>query len=378
MSELAEPQEATLTYSVEDNTLFCRGAWVISQVEVLISRIKSASQQLADSVVIDGGQISAMDSAGALQLCTLTREFGRSGQKFTVAGFSKKHASLLDLVHSEGCQLRPFSIFEKKRPALYVVGKWFIEKMLECFSFLAFTGQVAVTWLDLVKNPVQIKWKTVFSEVELGGYDSLPIVALLSFLIGIVITYQIAGQLALYGANIYIVDISGMIILREFGPLITAIIAAARTSTAYAAQIGTMKVNEEVDALRTMGISPIRRLVMPKFIGLLIAMPLLAVWADAFGVFGSMLMSRSMLNMSFITYIDRFQHVILVRHYFIGLIKMPVFAGIIAIVGCYQGFQTSSTSAGVGKRTTQSAVQSIFLIIIADAIFSIIFSMRGM
>jgi phospholipid/cholesterol/gamma-HCH transport system permease protein len=209
------------------------------------------------------------------------------------------------------------------------------------------------------------------------GLSAVPIVVLLSFLIGIVLCYQMGLQLQEYNANIFIVDLSGLAILREFGPLITALIAAARTSTAFSSEIGSMKVNDELDALTTMGISPLSRLVVPKLIGLLIALPLLTIVSDAAGMFGSMVMSQNLLAIHFDDFAVRFRQVVEMSSFWLGLVKAPVFALAIALVGCFQGFQVRFGADSVGKQTTKAAVQAIFLIIIIDAAFSVLYSMYG-
>jgi phospholipid/cholesterol/gamma-HCH transport system permease protein len=184
-------------------------------------------------------------------------------------------------------------------------------------------------------------------------------------------------QLSHYGANIFVVDLLGIALLREFAPLLTAIIMAGRTGSAYTAQLGTMKLNQEFDALQTMGLSPMHMLVLPKIVALLIALPLLTVVADFVGVLGGMIMAKSMLQVSFIDFLSRFSEVVSLKNYVIGLIKTPVFALLIATIGCYQGFQVHASATSVGQRTTTSVVQSIFAIIAADAAFSILFSYLG-
>ncbi|PJB10646.1 MAG: ABC transporter permease, partial [Gammaproteobacteria bacterium CG_4_9_14_3_um_filter_38_9] len=205
-------------------------------------------------------------------------------------------------------------------------------------------------------------------------YRALPIIAVMMFLIGVVVAYQLGVQLRIYGANVYMVDLSGVSILREFSPLICSVIIAGRTSTSFAALIGTMKVNEEIDALRTMGLSPIERLVLPKILGLLIALPLLVVWGDIFGVFGSMVIAKSMGGIGFDAFLERFRQEVALKHLYLGIAKAPVFALIIAGIGCFQGFQAEGSAQSVGEHTTKAAVQAIFLIILADALFSILFN----
>jgi len=253
-----------------------------------------------------------------------------------------------------------------------------IAKYVQLTTFLAFLGELFLRGLKSLLLPARIQWRALFVSLEQTGYRSLPIVGLLSFLIGVVLAYQTGLQLKPYGANIFIVDLSGMAILREFAPLITAIILAGRTTSAFTAEIGMMKINQEVDALTTMGLSPIRRLVLPKIGATLIALPLLIMWADMFGIFGSMFMSDSMLNISYTNYILRFHQVIEAKSLYMGLVKAPVFGLLIAGVGCFQGFQVSASAASVGSKTTKSVVQAIFLIILADAGFSVLFRYLGL
>jgi phospholipid/cholesterol/gamma-HCH transport system permease protein len=214
--------------------------------------------------------------------------------------------------------------------------------------------------------------------IRAAGFDALPIVGLLSFLLGIVVAYQGADQLRQYGANIFVADLVGLSMLREFAPLIVALIVAGRSGSAYAAQIGTMCVTEEIDAMRTLGISPLELLVLPKIFALLVALPLLTVFADALGVFGGMLMARAQLGVGFDEFLVRFVKAVSPTAYLIGICKAPVFAFIIAVVGCFQGFRTSGGADSVGRQTTLSVVQATFLVIVADALFSIAFSALGL
>jgi phospholipid/cholesterol/gamma-HCH transport system permease protein len=195
---------------------------------------------------------------------------------------------------------------------------------------------------------------------------------LLTFLVGVVIAYQGAEQLRKFGTNIFIVDLVGISLLREIAPLLVAILIAGRSGSAYAAEIGTMKVTEELDAVRTLGIAPMNLLVLPRTLALVIALPLLTVYADMMGVAGGMLIASSQLNVSVAAFVARFEEAVAVRHFLIGLGKAPFFAMIIALVGCYQGFQIRGGVDDVGRHTTISVVQSIFLVIVFDAICSIL------
>jgi phospholipid/cholesterol/gamma-HCH transport system permease protein len=214
----------------------------------------------------------------------------------------------------------------------------------------------------------------VLHNLQTAGFDALPIVGLLSFLMGVVISYQGADQLQRFGANIFIVDLVSLSMLRELSPLMTAIIVAGRSGSAYAAQIGTMKVTEEIDALRTIGIGPIELLVLPKMLALIITLPLLTIYADITGVLGGMIMASTKLGVSFDVFLDRIGNAVSLSSFLTGVGKAPVFAAIISLVGCFQGFQVSGSADSVGRQTTVSVVQSIFLVILADALFSVVFN----
>lgn len=229
-----------------------------------------------------------------------------------------------------------------------------------------------------IKRRVGLPWKSFLQTIELTGYNALPIVGLLSFLVGLVLSYQIGMQLNTYGAGIFTVDLLGLGILREFGPLIAAIIVAGRSGSAFTAELGSMNINQEIDALKTFGVSPTEYLVFPRLMGMLVSFPLLAIWSDIFGVLGGMIMLKYMMHIGFAEFLIRFQEKVALKTLILGLIKTPIFAFVIASVGCFRGFQVQSDSTSVGKQTTMSVVQSIFLIIIIDAIFSIVFSLQGL
>ncbi|MFN0161883.1 MAG: MlaE family ABC transporter permease [Burkholderiales bacterium] len=241
-------------------------------------------------------------------------------------------------------------------------------------ALLSFIGETALAIAGSLRHPGRWRGRPILFNLRSAGFDALPIVGLLSFLLGVVVAYQGAEQLRRYGANIFVADLVGVSMLREFAPLITAIIVAGRSGSAYAAQIGTMAVTEEIDALRTLGIAPLELLVLPKLIALVIALPLLTVFADVLGVAGGMLMARAQLGVGFAEFADRFVKAVSVTTYLVGLAKAPVFAAIIVVVGCFQGLRTSGGADSVGRQTTRAVVQSIFLVIVADALFSVAFS----
>ena len=265
-------------------------------------------------------------------------------------------------------------IAQPQTPYLERIGRSTVARCEQALAMLSFMGESSMALGGWITHPRRVRWNPVLFNLRSAGFDAMPIVGLLSFLLGIVVAYQGADQLRQYGANIYVTDLVGLSMLREFAPLMTAIIIAGRSGSAYAAQIGTMTVTQEIDAMRTLGIPPLEMLVLPKLIALVIAMPLLTVFADVLGVAGGMLMAQAQLGVSYSEFLDRFPHAVSTTSYLVGIGKAPVFAVIVALVGCYQGFVTRGGPESVGQHTTRAVVQSIFLVIVADALFSIAFS----
>jgi phospholipid/cholesterol/gamma-HCH transport system permease protein len=208
--------------------------------------------------------------------------------------------------------------------------------------------------------------------------NALPIVGLLTFLIGVVLAYQGADQLRNFGAEIFTVNLLGLAVLREMGIILTAIIVAGRSGSAFTAQIGTMQVNEEIAALRTLGLDPVELLVLPRVFALIVAMPLLTVYADFMGLLGGALIANWVLGITTVQFLDRLQAAVPVTAFWLGVVKAPVFGALIALVGCRQGLQVRGNAESVGLQTTKAVVISIFLVILVDALFSILFSYLGL
>jgi len=330
----------------------------------------------ADSIQFDMHDVTGMDTAGAWVLRRSMLQLEQSGRAVTVVGLTPEAETLLELVVDTGA--RPGTVVKPPHVGMLEgVGRASAGHMAEHVGLIAFVGEMALAALPLIVNPFRGRWRMVLHELAEAGYKAMPIVGLLSFLLGVVIAYQGGVQLRLYGASVFIADLVGISMLRELAPMITAIIIAGRTGSAYTAQIGTMKVTEEVDAMRTMGIAPMDMLVLPKVIGLAIALPLLTIYADIMGMLGGMVMSSAMLGVSPITFTDRLSVALSITTVMIGIGKAPVFAVIVATVGCYQGFLVSGSAESVGRRTTISVVQSILLVIVVDAVFSVLFSKLG-
>ncbi len=359
-----------LKFDPKAQTLICQGEWDLIHVSTLKSALEKIKIPSADIKIISGNAITNMDSAGAW---LLSQWIKKQGQHIQLQDFSAPHEKLLSLIEKEN--LQQIKVPKITHPNVVArIGKQTSQFLTEARDYLAFVGKLGSESVRVLMHPSHIRWPAIANVIETTGYQALPIIALLSFMVGVVIAYQMGLQLQQYGANVFIVDLLGLSILREFGPLITSIMVAGRTGAAYTAQLGTMKVNQEIDALDTMGVTPAEILLLPRIIGLVIVLPLLTIWADVFGVLGGMVMAKNMMGMGWHDFLLRFQHQISLSALVIGLGKAPVFALIIASIGCFAGMQVKGSADSVGKQTTRSVVLAIFFIIVADGIFSVIFS----
>ncbi|MBK8358165.1 MAG: ABC transporter permease [Comamonadaceae bacterium] len=339
-------------------------------------QLESTGAAAGPAATADGAGVTAMDSAGAWVLHKLLSRLRDAGTPVTLLGlrpeFARLHEAVVQQAAAQAALPAPPAV---GRPsALARVGQRAAEAGEQALAMLSFVGETALALAASLAHPARIRWRPILFNIRSAGFDALPIVGLLSLMLGIVVAYQGAAQLRQYGANIFVADLVGLSMLREFAPLITAIIIAGRSGSAYAAQIGTMAVTEEIDAMRTLGIAPLELLVLPKLVALVIVLPLLTVFADVLGVVGGMIMARAQLGVGYGEFLDRFVKAVSTTSYLIGIGKAPVFAAIIVMVGCFQGFRTRGGADSVGRQTTRSVVQSIFLVILADGLFSVVFS----
>jgi phospholipid/cholesterol/gamma-HCH transport system permease protein len=254
------------------------------------------------------------------------------------------------------------------------IGEITLDVFAHAYAITGFVGVVALTALRVVLRPLRLRLTATLAQMEQTGVNALAIVGLLSFLVGVVIAYQGADQLRRFGAEIYTVDLLAIAVLRELGVLMTAIIIAGRSGSAFTAQIGTMQVTEEIDAMRTLGLDPVEVLVIPRLLGLIITLPILTFYANLMGLLGGGLMCWSVLGITIPQFVHEFQSAVTGRTFWLGVAKAPVFATIIAVIGCYEGFRVSGSAESVGRLTTLSVVESIFLVITTDAAFSVVFS----
>jgi phospholipid/cholesterol/gamma-HCH transport system permease protein len=389
MRNIAPPNQAdtpaTLRTERRGNLLrlVAGGDWVTTEAARLDGEVKNAVAGDAVQAEIDGSAITMLDSAGMWLL--LRMKYALESRRVRVARFTvpERYAPLLASLEREGAM----TPCEARRPQrsleriLERTGKGTMLALRQGYDMLGFLGRVSVETAEAVLEPRrELPFPALVNQIEETGLTALPIVGLLAFLIGVVIAYQGADQLGKIasGAEIYTINLLGVSILRELGVLITAIIVAGRSGSAFTAHIGTMRVNEEIDAMQTLGLNTTEILVVPRVLGLVIALPLLVLFADVVGMVGGMVMVYLDLGITIPAFIREFQSAVTLNTFLVGMIKAPVFAFIIGLVGCFEGFRVERNAASVGLLTTRAVVESIFLVIAFDAGFSILFSKLGM
>jgi phospholipid/cholesterol/gamma-HCH transport system permease protein len=377
---LGMPPSATFVAAADPDALVLRveGDWLLATVAELDRRLRALDLPRGRQVTLDLAGIDRLDTAGAWLLKRTDDALAAQGNAVALANVRQSLAPLLDQVwtHRAGTPLpHPVPAHHCLSGFVARIGEVSLRLLGRFYSMIGFGGLVAVNFLKLLRQPRRLRLPALVAQMEQAGVDSMAIVGLLSFLIGVVFAYQGADQLRRFGAEIYTVNLLGIAILRELGVLLTAIIIAGRSGSAFTAQIGTMQVNEELDALRTLGLDPIEVLVVPRVLGLMLTLPLLAIYADFMGLLGGCLMSWASLGILIPTFLDQLRSAIGEWTFWVGVIKAPFFALIIALVGCYEGFNVARSADSVGRLTTQSVVEAIFLVIVADAAFSILFSL---
>jgi len=351
------------------------GVWDILTVPSLDDTVRKIEPDKGVKIRIDMSGIAKLDSAGAWVLFRLRQRLREQGYDAVVEGLRPEHAGLFaNIVASDDVPVvqRP-----KFRPVLQMldhIGRRTFQMASEARDLLSFFGEICCAVGYVLTHPRRIKLVPVVNQMEQVGLNALPIVGLLAFLIGVVLAFQGADQLARFGAEIYTVNLLGVSFLREIGILITSIIIAGRSGSAFTAQIGTMKVNEEIDAMSALGLSPIQLLVLPRLLALVLALPLLGFYADIMGLIGGAIMSMIVLDISVARFIEQLNGAVGMWTFWIGIIKAPFFAFVIAMIGCFNGLKVAGSAESVGMMTTKAVVQAIFLVIVLDAGFSILFS----
>lgn len=373
------PASVCLENRARPPRLVLAGEWVVAEAERMDEALRTLPTAGLTEVSIDAEAVTVLDSAGAWLILRAHRTFETGNVLVHGPVLPERYRPLYQLLAAEE-SAPPIAHPRRRSPEYYLerIGRGTMHVLHQTYDMIGFLGRVAVeTWEAVTSPRRELPLPAFVQQIEDTGLSALPIVGMLAFLLGIVLAYQGADQLKRFGAQIYTIDFLGIGFLRELGGLVTAIIVAGRSGSAFTAQIGTMRVNEETDAMQTIGLNIGEILVLPRVLGLVVALPLLTFFADVVGVVGGMVMTYFDLGITFPAFMREFESAVTLRTLAVGLVKAPVFAFVIALVGCFEGLRVERNAASVGYLTTRSVVESIFLIIALDAGFSVLFSVVG-
>lgn len=358
------------------NALVLEGAWRLADGRGLADALAGLGPELGRVAAIDGGRLAAIDTAGALLVLTRLRAAGTDTAAIELDGFDASHGRILALVRErlpdidgDVRTLEP-SLVARIGETATRVGRMLV-------GHVAFLGLSVVELARALSRPATLRWHELAAQLSQTGVSAVPVVMLVTFLIGIVFAYLLGLQAEQYGANIFVVDGVALGMTREFSPLIVATIVAGRSGAAFTAQLGTMKLTEEIDAIRTLGLSAEQVLVVPRILALMCVLPLLVFAGDIAGLAGAMVIAEAMLDITPTTFIDRLHSALAPKHYLIGLGKAPFFALFIAVIGCRMGFGVERDTRSIGINTTSTVVQCIVAVIVLDAIFAVVFQELG-
>jgi phospholipid/cholesterol/gamma-HCH transport system permease protein len=357
-------------------TVRLNGAWRIENIAAIEAALEQLSQEGTRRLIVDTRSLEALDLSGAWLLRSRLAALQGAGGRVEFEGEPPSQFAFLEEITAQEAGQQPAAA-EVEEPgswhdAIAWVGRTSVQQLRQALGAVGYLGRIAVTALRAMR-PRHLRVASITRHIYETGIQAIPIVSLIAFLISVIIAYLSAQQLRQFGAEIFTVDLVAIAVLREMGVLLTAIIVAGRSGSAFAAEIGVMRLNDEIDALHSMGVDPFEVLVLPRLIGLLIALPLLTIVADAMGLAGGALLSSLLLDISLTQFIPRLQDALAPTTFWAGLIKAPVFAALIAMVGTYRGMQVRDSSRELGRLTTVAVVESIFLVIFADAVFAIVF-----
>jgi len=336
------------------------------------SQARNAVAQAADrSVVIDASRVTYCDGGGVAMLVDLLRQERSADAKVSVRGLRPEFQTLLD--QFDPLALRAPALEHAERlHAVEEIGRAALITWRDIKTQVAFVGETSAALWFAIRHPASVRWKDVWYTCEQVGVNALPIVGLISFLLGIILAFQAAVPMRQFGAELFVADLGGLSILRELGPLMTAILLAGRSGAAFAAEIGTMKVNEELNALSTMGLDPVRFLVVTRILAAVLMVPLLTLFADFIGILGGALTMIS-FNIPIVTFLREVDSLVDVKDLFAGLAKTPVFALLIAGIGCLRGLQTQTGASAVGISATRAVVSGIVLLVVVDGVYAFIY-----
>ena len=365
--------------SVSDSgtlVLAASGGWTLAAATPLTAMLNGVQPKSdrTTRVRLDLSRLDALDTVGALLMRQFRDRMTAEGLAVMIVNVRPEHIALIEAVWRAADSERV--VPPKRRPIMDAIenaGRGSLRALSDSVELISYFGLVITTMVRVLIHPKRLRFTALIYHMDHTGLRCLPILGLLSFLIGVVLAYQGAEQLRRRAAEIYVVNLLALSILREIGILITAIIVAGRSGSAFTAQIGTMKVNQEIDAMRTIGLDPIEMLVVPRILALMLVMPLLTFFANMIALLGGATMSYILLDINFYQFVNQMRIPIDFWDATVAMIKAPVFALVIGMVGCYEGLLVSGSAESVGLRTTKSVVESIFLVIVLNAFFSVVF-----
>ncbi|WP_370402474.1 ABC transporter permease [Sulfitobacter sp. JB4-11] len=366
----------TVTIQTDGACAFFSGSLVIAEVNRIVS---GGAEILAGDVsTIDITRLTQMDTAGAWFLVEQQMRAESDGKDLSIIGGSEAQQQLIEtvrqnLIEPDEADLRPQTWADQ----LEDFGRTVVQGGRKAAALVSFLGQIVATMAGIIIHPRRLRLTSVVHHCQEIGLNAVPIVALMAFLIGVVLAFQGSAQLRQFGAEVFVVDLIAISILRELGILLTAIIVAGRSGSAFTASIGSMKMREEIDAMRTLGLDPVTILVVPRVLALMLMLPALGFIADLSGLIGGALMSWIELGVSPAVFQSRLVSNTDVWHFAVGMIKAPFFALIIGVIGCYEGMLVGGNAESLGRRTSTSVVLAIFMVIVVDAMFSIFFAVVG-
>ena len=356
-----------------DRQLALAGYLGLQEVETFEQRLRADLPQTPSShTSFDLSGLTFIDSAGAVAILGVSERIKAQGGSCSLENVPVKIQGILDLIDIKALSQPPLIGGGKKTDFVSRVGDGFLEFIRDMNLVVSFTGEIIIDLVATCFNPRLVRWSDVIFYMRRVGVEGLPIISLIALLLGLILAFMSALQLKQFGANIYVASLLAISMVRELGPIMTAILVAGRSGSAFAAEIGTMKVNEEVDALTVMGMEPMYFLALPKVIASMAVVPLLTIYADLLGIIGGLIVGITMLDLTVYAYIQETKWILTVFDFTSSFVKSLVFAFVVSVIGCQRGFQVRGGAAAVGTATTSAVVAAIFLIIVVDSVFAIV------
>jgi phospholipid/cholesterol/gamma-HCH transport system permease protein len=356
--------------------LYLVGVWRLMNLRGIARDLPRPDLGPTPGLVLDGSRLQELDTAACFTLFRHLSSLGLTAATVQVRGFAPRHRQLIALVH-ERMNVPPCAPASRPPGLVQRVGAtvWRAAGLFK--GHVAFLGEVALELARLPLRPRLFRFREALAQMEAVGVDAIPIVVMLTFLIGVVFAYLLGVQAQRYGATIFVVDGIGLAVCRELSPLLAAVLVAGRSGAAFTAEIGSMKVQEEVDAIRTLGLSPVQVLVVPRLVAIIVTLPLLVFVGDLAGVLGGQLIAATQLDISTQAFMNRLHATLTTKAVVVGLVKAPVFAACIAMIACRMGLMVSRDARSVGQNTTSTVVQSICWVIVIDAVFAVVLQRLG-